>query len=240
MYLEKVKGEVVYLSLGLEDSNPSNLMHTKRFKLTELAKYLGASEVKVLYPYDKVDDNMIILDYYDSTKDNSFKDSCKLCISVYYCDLNKALTLEEIWSEGNKVGYYSYNKNIATPNKVIQDEKFNFFKFEYVNKDFTAKTFIEPNFYNKKELDSQTKKWEFINKTLLDEKSSDDYKRDISKSKIKPKFWFGDRVKKDNIKFIVDVILFDNDEFHYESNTVNDFIPESKLTLEQENFMGFE
>ena len=33
----------------------------------------------------------------------------------------------------------TYDRSIATPNKVIQDEKFNFFKFEYTNKDFTVK-----------------------------------------------------------------------------------------------------
>lgn len=138
MYLEMLKDKVVYLSLGEEDLNPVNLIHTKRFKLTEMAKYLGAKEVKLFNSY-AIKNDMIVLDYYDSMKDNRFKDFCKLCISVYWCDLNKALTLEDIWYNGEKIGYYTYDRSIATPNKVIQDEKFNFFKFEYTNKDFNNK-----------------------------------------------------------------------------------------------------
>jgi hypothetical protein len=157
MYLEQLKGKVVYLSLGLEDSNPANLIHTKRFKLTEMAKYLGASEVKMLQVFDGVTEDMIILDYYDSMKDNWFKDSCKLCISVYYCDLNKALTLEEIWYEGKKVGYLNYNKKKteASLNKILQEEKFNFFKFEYINRDFTVDSAISLIQKNEEELKKQ-------------------------------------------------------------------------------------
>ena len=33
----------------------------------------------------------------------------------------------------------TYDRSVATPNKVIQDEKFNFFKLEYINKDFATK-----------------------------------------------------------------------------------------------------
>lgn len=52
---------------------------------------------------------------------------------------------------------------------------------------------------------------------------------------------FGSKLLRDtdDVEFVVDVIFFDNEEFHYESNIVNDFIPESKLTLVQENAKGF-
>lgn len=77
MVYYKIKGgdfKTVYLSLVCENRNTNNLIHTKRCRLTQLAEFLGAKEVKLLDETVIMRDGMVILDYYDSLKDNSFKE----------------------------------------------------------------------------------------------------------------------------------------------------------------------
>jgi hypothetical protein len=137
MYLEKVKGNVVYLALGNESDNPRDLLRTKRYKLTQLAEFLGAKEVRVLNSTDEIRSNVIILDYYDSLKSNWHKEACALCISVYWCDLNEALVLEEIW-ETTKVGHLiKTGENSAKLNDVLEKEEYSFFEIGLTCRDFT-------------------------------------------------------------------------------------------------------
>jgi hypothetical protein len=143
MYLEKVKGNVVYLALGNESDSPRDLLRTKRYKLTQLAEFLGAKEVRVLNSTDEIKSNMIILDYYDSLKSNWHKEACALCISVYWCGLNEALVLEEIW-EATKVGYLiKTGENSAKLNDVLEKEEYSFFEIGLTCRDFTREVVYE-------------------------------------------------------------------------------------------------
>ena len=147
MYLEMLKDKDVILNLNQDEkliSEKKDILMTSLFKLTELAKLLGAKSVKLHKDGIYVSENNIFIDYIDSSYDknktsNVVIKNCKLVIRVYWDDCNQALTLEEIWHEGKRVGFmkYSKKKNSAKPNKVLRKEDFAFFDIKYSNYDFT-------------------------------------------------------------------------------------------------------
>ena len=149
MYLEMLRGKDVILNLNQDEkfvSEKEDILNTRLFKLTELAKLLGVKSVKLLKMNEGGTINLckedIFIDYINSSYDNNETSdlickNCKLVIRVFWDDCNQALALEEIWYEGKKVGFmkYSKKKNKGKLNKVLKQET-NFFDIKYVNYDF--------------------------------------------------------------------------------------------------------
>lgn len=145
MYLEMLKGKDVILNLNQDEklmSEKKDILNTKLFKLTELAKLFGSKSVKIYKKGVYIQEDEIFIDYINSSYDNNVTSNsickkCKLVIRVYWDDCNQSLTLDEIWFEGNKIGFLNYKKDrSAKPNDVLKEET-NFFDIRYINYDFT-------------------------------------------------------------------------------------------------------
>ena len=143
MYLEKLRNNKVSIYTNSELCSPTfhkNYIHTRVFKLTELAKCLGASEVRVINGLGDFD-NGFLINFIDEEYTNSVVDflhqSAEMVLDMFWDDCNEALTLESIWDKGKEVGYFTYENNEGVPSDVLKEEEYRFFDIRSSNYDFT-------------------------------------------------------------------------------------------------------
>jgi hypothetical protein len=159
------------------------------FKMSEMAKSLGAKSVELMEEEMNIDDS-IVVNYYTGNLDHitNFGDA-KLVIEVFWCDLNKALCLENIWYKNEKVGYYEYDsdRSNAWGNEVIEDEKYRFFDTISTNHDFTLNKLKEKDLLFTKEGNKlDTENYEvnyYCNWEIKDDENEVEYLKDTIKYK---------------------------------------------------------
>lgn len=129
------KNRKVFIDTGADNKITGNVDGSKLFLLTAMAKSLGASEVDIVDIKSENYKNGIVIKYYSKHKTQMINNA-KYVYEVYWCDLNKALTLENIWKNGNLVGWMEYKGNSGEPKGKLLEE-YGFFDTKFTNHDFT-------------------------------------------------------------------------------------------------------
>ena len=196
MYLEMLKGQNIIINMDIEkDTLKHNLLDTMVFKMSEMAKSLGAKSVELMEEEMNIDDS-IVINYYTDNFDHTtnfgdlyiYKDA-KLVIEVFWCDLNKVLCLENIWYKNEKVGYYEYNSDCSNSwgNEVIEDEEYRFFDTISTNHDFTLNKLKKKDlFFTKEDNKLDTENYEVnyhCNWKIKDDENEVEYLKDTIKCK---------------------------------------------------------